>query len=145
MSGRFFDPSLLALDNAVEEFWQDYKRKIANQGKGQLPIGSLRAGDDEGRGPQSSAFVPLTAGEDLSFSPRNEEEMRKLWADAHMKAHFPEEAQFAQDVETIRAANQRMMAAQPNKKFSWKVLGMLLLAFVLAMICAYLGLNGGEW
>ena len=142
-----FDPSLLPLDNAAEDFWQDYRRK---QG---LPPDSVSESD------LIKAEVELfeIMSQQSGLSPADCRESLK-----HGLAELPcrhchktgcqgtclinimaaadeaAEKQFIQDVE-------RMRAAKPEKRFDWKVLGMFLLAFVLAVICAYLGLNGGEW
>ncbi len=41
-----------------------------------------------------------------------------------------------------RAICSAAKQSPPPHRFGWKVLGMLALAFGLAMLCAYLGLNG---
>lgn len=59
-----FHPSLLTLDNEMERFLQEHKRKIANQGRGIAPLTeSITVGDERVSGfhRQPGRFASLAA------------------------------------------------------------------------------------
>jgi hypothetical protein len=155
-----FHPSLIALDNQIEDFVRQQKQGLpVHPSSGKQGVDGERAtGNKSGDASAKTTHpkrVDVTAPVDSGHKSRAmTSPSDSLWTRSHLRFYFPDQfpaeeteseadRKFIESLEKIRAANRRYK--KPPKRFGWRVLGMLLLAFILAMVCAYLGLNGGEW
>lgn len=126
-----FDPSLISLDNAAEDFWQDYRRKRG------LPVASV----SEAELIRAEVDLFQTMSQHSGHSPAQcreifKEELGKL-------PPRPRESESESDRLFIESGNKLIAAHRAQKKrFSWAGLfGFLVLAVMVGAL-TYLFVEG---
>lgn len=154
-----FDPSLISLDNAAEDFWQEYKRKqglpVPSMGKqgvsGERATGEQESGDASAKAKYPTrvdAAAPVDSGHGCKpramTSPSD-----SLWSDAHMRFHFPKqfparESESEADRLFIESGN-KLIAAHRAKKKRFSLAGVFGFLVLVVMVGALTWLFVEGW